>query len=251
MPYTIVAFSEAQDEGGVFQRMAGAIDEHVRVVGDDIIVPSLSYIIGACAFVGENGNQARLLAPSLRGLGPLYVVPLTLNISPAGTEGEFFKPENPIPLVPTEALNAENNANPTTAELHTVVVALSDGTVTPYTGPYHTVRATVTMALVPGAWAYSELTFEDDLQVGTYDIIGARCECATGIAFRFVPIGIAHRPGGICVPERNSYDVDRIRKGELGVWCSFDTTQPPGLEILGSSTVSSATYPVYIDIVKR
>lgn len=249
--FTTVAFSESIDEAGVFANLNGVSDQHVKVVGDQITVPGLNQLIGAYACIGSTGLEARLVSPSLRRVNPLYIAPAEITLFPKTDPVMMYRGDSPVPLDVNESLEVEVEADPAAAEQHSVVVFLADGIQAPVTGPIHTVNCNLTVALVAGSWEFSELTFPDTLPVADYDIVGARAIIASAISFRFVPVGAINRPGGICSQAVASNDVWMQRYGRLGNWLSFNTVQPPGIEILSSAGVASATYEIYLDVIKH
>ena len=249
--HTLVAFSESQDEAGVMAKIAAVPDQHIRTVGDGIIVPELNQILATVAFVGTTGDEARLIAPSLRRVNPLYITPLELILVPSPQPRVSYHGNNPIVLDVNETLEAENDANPAAAEQHTVGVFLGDSAISPLGGEIHTINAHVTLATVVDSWEFSEITFPDSLPVADYQVVGARLVCASGVLFRFIPVGGAHRPGGICAGLASGIDPEHQRFGGMGEWLSFNSVQPTSIEVLGSSAVGSATYEMYIDVIKR
>lgn len=248
--FTTVAFSESQDEAGVMSKMSACADQHVRTAGDKITVPELNQLIAVLGCMGANGDEARLVSPSLRRVNPYYITPIELGLVTSLMPRFMYHSENPIPLDVNEDLEAENDGNPAAAEQHSVVVWLADGVQAVQTGEIFTVNAHVTVTLVAGSWEFSEITFPDSLPVADYMVVGARCVCAAGVAFRFVPVGAAHRPGGVCAIAANATDPDFQRLGRLGSWFNFNTVQPPGVEVLGSAAAGSATYEIYLDLIK-
>ena len=203
------------------------------------------------ACIGTAGVEARLVSPSLRRVNPYYIVPLELALYPDGNPHHTVNIRNAIPLDTDEALESWINSAPVGAEQASTVVWLAPGALTPITGRMYTVNFEITLALVAGAWAFSELDFVDELPVGTYDLVGARVEVDTAVAFRFVPVGAAHRPGAPCLCNCE-YDNDpTFRYGGMGSWFVFSTVQPPGVEVLSSAAAVSATYQGYMDIIPR
>jgi hypothetical protein len=242
-------FSESIDAAGAWANITAATDQALKVSGDDVTVPALNNIIGAAALVGTAGDQARLQSPSLRRINPLYIQPTIEALVPGATAPVWLHPQSPIPLNVNEVLNAQLNSNPAAAERESIIVQLSDGARTPVTGDIRTVHAEVTVTLVAGAWVYGDLTFNDDLPVGDYVVVGGRAVVATGTAFRFVPVGAAFRPGGLCVADSDYIEDPHQRSGALGEWFSFNTVQPPGIEIASSAAAASAAYDIYLDIL--
>lgn len=248
--FTTVAFAESLDPAGVMVNLAAVIDQHVKTSGDYITVPSLNQIVGAYACAGTVADEARLVSPALRRTNPYYITPVEGAIAPSVDPLMMYHPESPIVLDVNESLETQHDGDPAAAEQLATIVWLADGPITPISGEIFTVNAHITLAQVVNSWEFSEITFPDSLPVADYDVVGARLVCSGGIAFRFVPVGEANRPGGVCASAVNAKDPWSQRFGRMGVWFSFNTVQPPGVEVLGSAAAGSATYELYIDLIK-
>lgn len=247
--FTIIAFSESQDPATAFAKVAGVPDQHVKVQGDGIYIMEFNRLMGGMACLGTTAAECRLISPSLRRINPHYIAPVDLALYPDGYVHHVVSPRISIPLDINEALECEENSDPAAAERHTIVVWLADREIQPVAGRIFTVNVNITLALVAGAWAFSEIDFVDELPVGQYSIVGMRAVIATAVAIRLVPIAAHNRPGAPCVCNKE-YDLDKVfRFGNLGVFCQFPTTQPPGVEVLSSAAAAPATYEVYLDLL--
>lgn len=248
--FHVVAFSESQDPGGATVNVAGVTDGSVKVAGDYIYVPEFApKLVGAVAYAGTTGVYCRLNSPSLRRVNPWYITPIAQELYPAANVIGCINSNIVAPLEPNEALEAEINSNPAAAEQNTIVAFLADQNLSPVQGRMYTIRASITLALVAGAWASSAITFEDNLPVGNYKIVGAQLVADVAVAFRFQPIGGYHRPGGIASADEDLTDKNLFRYGKLGEWMTFNTQTPPNVEVLSSAAAGAATYYIYIDIM--
>ena len=63
-------------------------------------------------------------------------------------------------------------------------------------------------------------------------------------------LGEAYRPGGVVVQTVAELDPDFQRYGGLGNWFTFNSIQPPGMELLASDAAGPATHEVFIDVIK-
>lgn len=248
--HTTIAFAEANTPDGAFQKVSAVSDQHIKVYGEKIYIADYNHVIGGIALPGALALEARLVSPSLRRVNPFYLAPLEAAIIPTQPIAAIYHPESPVRLETNEAMEAEIKATAGAAREASVAVFLAPGSVPPVKGEIFTVDCSVNVALVLHSWEYSEITFPDSLPVGIYRVVGARAIVASGVVFRFVPVGEAYRPGGICAQAVDDNDPDLQRFGGLGNWFSFNSIQPPGIEVLGSAAVGAADYEIYIDLIK-
>ena len=248
--FTTIAYSKGKDCDGVFTSIDAVPDQHVKTATIYITVPALNNIVGSYGLIGAAGSEARLVSPSLRRLNPLYINPAEIVSIPTADPLMMYHPQNPIPLDVNEQLEGQVNATALDVVQKMIAVWLADGMISPVTGEIFTVNAHVNVALVLDTWEFSEITFPDSLPVADYQVVGARLVAANLNIFRFVPVGEAHRPGGVGASAINAKDPWSQRFGRMGVWFSFNTVQPPGIECLGGAAVAADDYELYMDLIK-
>jgi len=234
----------------VLDYITAAADPSMRVIGDDILVPGIANLAGAIG-VGATLNQVRLESPSLRRRTLLDVEPVNIGAEPtlAGPTGLFHDWfERPIPLVVSEALNAQINQGAGVAERETVVVWFIDALEPVPDGPMFTVRCTNASTLGAYAWTNGALTFTQSLPAGRYALVGARARSAGLIAFRFVVPGGTWRPGGIGCDLCGDGEVGRFRYGQAGVWCEFEHDLPPTADFFSVSADTAQV--VHLDLIQ-
>lgn len=249
--FTTVCWSESIDAGGVLSRIAAVPDSHVRTDGDMIVVNEFNRFVGAFACVGASATQCRFLSPSLRKTNLHHVRPLELAITPAGIPNHSVNANNFLQLDENEGLEVEQNGNPAAAEQVSIAAWLASGAIQPVSGKIITVNFSITLAQLAGAWAFSEITFTDELPVGNYTIVGAEFIISGGVVARFVPKGGANRPGCPTLAASNFGRNTIFRQGGMGSWLDFKTTTPPGVEVLSSAAAVSATYQCYMDVIAK
>jgi hypothetical protein len=248
MAFHVVAFQSTQAEDGAYLNLEPVIDPTVSISGNYIYVPELNNLVGFYICAGSKGSGAYFQAPSLRKLLNIDVGLIELATTPEEDPALNLFPESPIPLERYEGLEVLLNTGATTDETHTAIVFLSDGAIAPVSGDIRTLRASASISATPGEWSEGTLTFRQTLPVGTYQVVGAKVIGENIVAFRFVPIGYAWRPGGIASPTLAG-KVDRYQRyGRLGIWFTFDSRTPPSLEILTSG--SSTSQVVLLDLIK-
>jgi hypothetical protein len=247
MAFTLVGWSQHQDTGGVLTYVNALADQHVRVEGQNIIVPRGLNYLGAAYALGATITLARIESPSLRRVVNLDLINLDVSAEP-GTVPNFVSWfDNPIELDADEGLRALVAEGATGAERETVLAWLTDGRLEPVSGPIFTVRATSSTTLSAFAWTNCALSFVQTLPSGRYQVVGMRAVSTGAIAARLVFVGGVWRPGCIAHDDAGDLDSPVFRYGRLGVWGEFDATQPPTVDFLSVSADTSEV--VFLDLV--
>lgn len=245
--FTMVAYSESQDSA-TLANVAALADPHVRVSGDDVVVPQALTYVGGVYGIGVSISRAQLVSPSIRRRYPLEVVPVEIATEPADPVKYLHMFSNPIALDPDESLNFQAAENGSGAQQSTGIVWLCDGATAPITGAeIFTIRATNTTTLTAYTWSNGALTFSDTLPAGEYALVGARGSSAGLIAFRFVFSQYAWRPGAIGMDTVGEVGAPIFRFGALGVWGEFSHNTPPTVDFLSLSADTSQT--VDLDLI--
>jgi len=247
MPFTLVGWHESQDTGGALTLTAALADPHVRVVGDDIIVPDLNNIVGLYG-LGLYITRMQILSPSLRRIFNPDIEPLDRAGEPLSPPNFHDYSQNPLPLVKSEALNCKLAEDVAGAYWNTALAWLAAGPITPVKGEIFTVRATGSTTLTAYAWTNGALTFTQTLPAGRYQLVGARCQSTGLIAFRFVFPGYAWRPGAIGFDADSDLEPACFRLGRFGVWGEFDHDAPPTVDWLSRTADTSEV--LHLDLIK-
>ena len=247
MAFTLVAYSESQDSATLVN-VAALVDPHVRVVGDDIVVPTGLNYVGGVYGIGTAITRAQLVSPSIRRRYPFEVTPVEIATEPADPVKYLPFFQSPIGLDPDEGLNFQAAENGAGANQSTGLVWLCDGATAPISGSeMFTIRATNASTLVAYAWTNGALTFSDTLPAGEYAVVGMRASSTGLIAARLVFSQYPWRPGCIASDTLGEYGVPVFRMGGLGIWGEFAHNTPPTVDFLSLSTDSSQT--VDLDLV--
>ena len=104
MAFTLVAYSESQDSATLVN-VAALVDPHVRVVGDDIVVPTALNYVGGVYGIGTAITRAQLVSPSIRRRYPFEVTPVEISTEPSDPVKMLGFFSSPIGLDPDEGLN--------------------------------------------------------------------------------------------------------------------------------------------------
>jgi len=247
MAFTLIGYSESQDSA-TLTNVAALVDPHVRVVGDDIVVPSALPYVGGVYAIGTAISRAQLVSPSIRRRYPMEVTPIEIAVEPADPVkyNPFF--QSPIGLDEDEALNFQAAENGAGANQSSGFVWLCDGATAPMTGSeMFTIRSTNASTLVAYAWTNGALTFSDTLPSGEYAVVGMRASSAGLLAARLVFSQYPWRPGCIASDTLGEQGAPVFRFGQLGVWGTFSHNTPPTVDFLSVSADTAQT--VDLDLV--
>jgi len=247
MAFTLVGYTEEQNITAL-GNVAAIPDPHVRVEGDDIIVPDLNNIIGYYC-LGSSTTQARLSSPSLRDELEPDIEPIDYAVLEPRSDPPYHdRFDTPIPLDKAEALHFQV-VQEAGVFRSWGLVWLGDGEAARLpSGPLSTVRATASVTLTPNEWTNGALTFVQTLPAGTYAIVGMRAQSAGLVAARLVIPGYSWRPGCIGFDADQDLEYRRFRYGGMGVWGEFDHNEPPTVDFLSISADTNEV--VHLDVVR-
>ena len=249
--WTMAGYYESIDPQGALANIAAITDDHVTTQADDIRVPrDLENLIGTAVVIDDAVAtvQARYRAPSLRTVAELDVEPIVDGAKVFGNPPEgFLFPRNPVPLRGDESLRLEINSNPGAAAIHYGLVLFADGPVEPVSGRIYRARATASIALSVGVWVGGNLTFDQVLPQGEYQVLGMRARGTNLLAARLNFVGGIWRPGCFAVNTFGDRDASLFRSGGLGVWGTFNHTTPPTIECLGDTDTAQV---FILDLIK-
>jgi hypothetical protein len=246
--FTLIAWSGSVPTGSVLRYVPAVADQHIRVEGNNIVVPAgMNHLLGAFA-LSANLAQVQIESPALRRTLLYDVIPLNVGVEPLSPVPFMSLFYNPIPLDEFEPLRALAYHSGTTAEQVTVFVWLGDGAQSPVSGEIYTVMATSNTTLTPYAWTNGALTFTQTLPAGTYQVVGFRAQSAGLLAARLVFVGGTWRPGVIGCDAISDIGPEIFRRGGVGIFGEFRHDQPPTVDFFSSSADTSET--VWLDLIK-
>lgn len=254
MAFTVGAFDE--DRASAVTTLATldyVDDDHIHGVSDDLFVPELNQLIGVYVFHGYqtegNPTGCRIVSPNLRANWPLDIPKMHRpSENPSDFHVEMF-PQDPLPLVAGESLNALMTNGAVINARGIVGVFFAGAAIAPIHGLIRPILFTSVLTGVANAWTSGPLTPAQDLPVGRYQIVGARVVDAGVFGlFRFILTGFTWRPGGVITQYVRYQEVEWFRRGKLGVWGEFRQDSPPRLEVLAAYAASNPD--VYLDLIK-
>jgi hypothetical protein len=272
----MVAFYGARAGTVALLNVAGLADQHVTVQGNNVLVPTqCSKILSAYgmsqATAGSLTTQMVLSSPSLRATTLLELCNFNANgaVSAAAQIPDNNAPyndfkESPIDLVPGEAMSMLTAVDAAAvAENVFGLVFLTDGVLAcPFSGRIETVIYDNNAAAVINTWSPTAVTARQALRYGTYAVVGMKASGVSMVAARLVFGNQGARPGVIATNSPTgatnvgsmSDSVDQMnglfRYGRLGLWGTFQSTNPPQIEMINSVADPANSCHFALDVIK-
>lgn len=223
-------------------------DGTVAISGNDIRVPvGMSNVNFVASMINSATATLRsqLQAPSLRSVLNFDIGPIKNGLVFGSLPPCARMWDTPLPLIALEPLDAmiQNGA----AVMNRTFLSLCDGIIKPVTGKIFTIRATGTASLVTASWVNTALTFGQTLPAGHYQLVGLRAWSANGCAARVFPVGGNWRPGTLMGNLEADIEWIDFRYGNTGIWCEFDNTTPPSIDVMG---ITDTAQVFFLDLIK-
>lgn len=237
---------------------AGDTDNDITAVSDPQLTQQNSHhlpnkdtlLLGA--YVLETSvTRVRIETPKLRELYNPYIRPLERAAAPpnranfASFEGYELNLRGGEEIV----VKASNNLGAATEQC-TVVLWIGDRPSSVGNAPIYTMRTTYSITGVANGFASGNLTFDQTLPSGSYDIVGMSVFGTNMVAGRLILPGYSHRPGVIGGADAGKFMGDHFRMGNMGVFGTFTNVALPQLEIF-TSAAGASTGDCYLDLIYR
>jgi len=209
---------------------------------------SMLQLIGSVLF-GADCQYGKVVMPSLNCFGYDYlnqIIPVTAgNTQNADL---LLRHDSPLKLPAREQIKISGLQNNAGAQDITALALVTKGLQAKPAGDVITIRGTSTTAATADTWSELATTWDVDLPVGNYAVVGGRVEGANGYAWRINAQDCELRPGYVMMGDVALLDNPLVRFGRLGRWCNFDNNLMPLIEVLCSA--ATASFVIYLDIVK-
>jgi len=245
----LAAYYQLFNPDGVLVNVDAVQDTSVFTSGKDIRVPlPLPTIIGEVAMTGAaNLIGSQVQSPSLRTIANIDVEPVVDSILFGDPPEAMMHPMNPIPVTGDEAVNFAINSDDGGNRSHYGFIWFADGAQATVNGEIYSITATANATLVHGVWVNSNLTFNQVLPVGNYQVVGMRARGTNLVAARLVFVGGTWRPGVPAVNSIADLDAKHFRYGRMGVLGEFHTNTPPTLDCIGATDTAQT---ITLDVIR-
>lgn len=248
MNFSIVGYFQNINTGAVFAPIAALVDQHITMVGNNIVVPGFLKKIYGAFIMSAWIQRGRIVAPSMRAtsypeIGQLndpYMIGTPWHV-------EWYK-DRPKDLDVGENLQCHVEEAGAGAQNMFGLYIMSDGMVDAPDGEEECVEAIGATLLVANVWTLCPMVPVQQLRSGRYAVVGMRAESAGAVAARLVPPGGAYRPGCIGTRSPGAPCIPEFRYGNLGKFCEFDAAFFPAVEFL--SQTGDLAERVFLDVIR-
>ncbi len=246
----LLAFGGAKTDSTANEAAPGVVDQGWTMNAQNRYISPTKLSVVAATAMNDTLASARLNAPSLRNLGLPDIYPVTVSDIPAASPAIHYWGPNGPEIQPTEAFGIDTSNGASTIDRVHCGLWVRDRVEPIPAGKRFTLTGTAAITLLLDNWAAGTITFTQDLPYGQYAVIGMYAKCTACYLARLIfPGNTSWRPGCAAVPTVGQFDQRELfRSGTLGSWGTFISTQPPQLELIGS-TAGAQTATVGLDLV--
>ena len=224
------------------------ITDQIFAIQNGNFFPTRAYQLLWAAGVGTNLTLGRLITPFLRQVTTPYIRPLNNGADFPNLPGIADYRANPFTLRGLEEIQLDGTQDSGGTSRVWFFSALQEQPRPMPGGDIWTMRGTDTTTLVANSWTTLNVTWQDMLPAGTYEVVGLTATSASAKAVRIIFDDQILRPGSICTVDIDNQTSDIFRKGRLGGWGRFDSNRMPNFEMLADA--GDTAEELYLDFVR-
>ena len=241
-------FDHTTVAANVSEIMTPVADQLAFVFGKDFRIPSGMTMLAMGMAVGGGGKTFQLDSPELRQISRQWIVPPENSDQINGYGPTPYFLDNAPVVRPGESLNAYAEAG-TVGDQTQLGVWLAQNVPSAVRGQnMRTIRGTTVGNFSAAAWTTQQITLDQDLPDGWYQLIGAKVVGGGQFARFIFPDSQNQRMMVPIVPTAETQWDQIFRYGKLGAWGKFENFVAPKIEIWGTAQTTGQT--VYLDVVK-
>lgn len=235
----IYAFTGVVNAGATNAAISALTGSAEYVQNNRLVLPNDAFLLWAYV-QGPSLTRARINSPSLRVNMLPRIYPIRRGNLPGNAPPVADYSDYGMTLRSREEIAIEtDNDLATGTERHYAIICVGAPVSSPPRGAEFWIRCTGSTTLTANAWTLVNLSFEQSIPAGRYEIVRFIPRSANGIAARVVIPGYPERPGTLCVnaigDEPNRFLFGN-RYGSFGV---FESVALPAVEFLASAADTS------------
>lgn len=248
--HNLVALYGSVANGASLVNLTPVTDSLVSIQNSRFLFPMRAQI-GCILMNVPDGSRARINTPMYRNIALPEVYPVKITAE-NGTNPPVMGPiwgSLEIPM--NDEFGIDVSRGGAAAADCFGAIWYAPGMTPASRGPVITMRATCTLTLTVGTWVSGNLTFDQSLPNGSYEVVGMQATIADAMFARLIfPGGINYRPGVPVVEAYGSYvNPQTFRFGNFGSYGRFVSTAQPLIEVMGH-TAGAETGEFLLDLIK-
>ncbi len=247
--FHVSAFSASVPTGvAAYTQVTAVQDGQLTRTQSNNLLAGSSYKIDLGWASGTDLASLRMVVPSLRDMGKPHLSPIN-NASGTPTVQNIYDPgPRPLTVPAGEEFGLEAFQSNVGAQTVTALVFLRFADQPAPIGQVYRLRGTSTITNVSGSWAAGQITLDDTLTGGIFEIVGLDVIGANVVGARLVFPEGGYRPGCIARDSIGDVRVNNFSMGAFGSYGQFQNFALPQLEIFSIGAGASQT--IFLDIIK-
>lgn len=248
--FNLVACYASVAQNAALTNLTPVTDSLVTVQNGRFIFP-MEVEIGALNAMIVDGSRARINTPQFRSIALPEIYPVKITAE-QGVNPVMVGPMwGSLKIPKTDEFGIDVSRAGAGAGDCFAGIWYGMRRIEPARGPIITMRTTATIVLTVGTWVAGNLTFDQSLPYGVYEVVGMQATCGDAMYARLAfPGDVQYRPGVPAVEAYGSYvNPQMFRYGAFGSFGRFNSTAQPLVEVLGH-TAGSEAGEYLLDIIK-
>ena len=244
----MAAFAGTVTSGVALTAIPAPVDGWAEVQRNRLILPEDTSLIAAMAY-GTTMGRAQIDEDNFRDVANVELTPLPATLGTYANLSLPFYPPAAKRLAKYSGISILAN-DPSATGADRFAFLWFGTTPTPLKNPdVWTIFTQFSGVTANKQWKLAELNLVNNIPYGTYQLVGAVVlnSIIQAARFRFrsqtMMMGVPVTPS-IALPQSNDF-----RRGNLGVWGTFKSTESLYIEYLGTN-FSPSTINVYLDLIK-
>lgn len=248
MPFHILANTKAGTAGATNEDIPAVFDGWASLQNNHYLLPQDMWL---SAFYGQGTglSAAQVNAPTLRRVTLPQISALNPTAAPISLAPVNILPPGQFKISKTDELEIDLSNTDAGSQRYITLSWVTDGNLNITPGEIWPIKATATITAGNLVWGAGQFTLTTGLPAGRYDIVGMDVIGANLIGARLVFPNGGMKPGVLARQTTAIIPHEIFRRGRMGLFGSFDTYAPPGIELFGSAAPTTQT--IWIDVIKR
>lgn len=241
-------FAGTVTAGPAFSNIPAPTDGWANVQRNRLILPTDTNLIAA-QVIGTSIGRAQIDCENFREVAPVDLFPFQTDFNRSSNFAIPFYPPAGKKLPKYSGISGLSN-DPLSSGGNRFMLVWFGDTPKPMNNPDVWTIFTQFTGVNPNlGWAVAELNLVNNIPTGTYQLVGAVVFNATIVAGRFRFRNQTMMMGSPCTTSPEFAHDNAFRRGGLGVWGTFKSTESMYFEYIGPN-FSPSVISLFLDLIK-